>query len=157
MPAVHEFGNAVSDVLQCDLSRPCQTCRDRDHPELCSYHPPNKRQNVDGNAQGHPMQAPEDGNHYAPPPYGAGSIVLGRNEFDLLCRKLNGLENSIAEMKRELRRNKLDHNGQSDSDATTSNDGNRAQTHTDLHGLHTKNESVCIAPLKMTAHQLTSP
>ncbi|KAH9807345.1 GAL4-like Zn(II)2Cys6 (or C6 zinc) binuclear cluster DNA-binding domain [Teratosphaeria destructans] len=81
--------------VKCDLSRPCQTCRDRDHPELCSYHPPNKRQQGD---QGHPILKVEEGSAIT------GMITLGRAEFDMLCNKLNGLENSIAELRRELGR-----------------------------------------------------
>lgn len=36
---------------------------------------------------------------------GAGNVVLGRGEFDMLCRKLSGLENSIAELRREIAMN----------------------------------------------------
>ncbi|UJO22323.1 uncharacterized protein CLAFUR5_09190 [Fulvia fulva] len=117
--------------VKCDLSRPCQTCRDRDHPELCSYHPPNKRQNLDGNQQA-PVMRQDDGQFGGP---GGNYVTLGRHEFDMLCHKLNGLENSIADLRREIRRNAHDQNGHQDSD------GARRQTYTDLHGLHTKNES----------------
>ncbi|KAK4498474.1 hypothetical protein PRZ48_011132 [Zasmidium cellare] len=120
--------------VKCDLSRPCQTCRDRDHPELCSYHPPNKRQNVDQNAPAPIVQPAQDGQ--MPPT--AGSVTLGRAEFDMLCRKLNGLENSIADLKREIRRNAHESNGNGDSDGSADQ---RHQSHTDVHGLHTKNES----------------
>lgn len=71
---------------------------------------------------------------------GAASITLGRAEFDMLCRKLNGLEDSIADLKREIRRNANESSGNQDSDGSA--DGARQQTHTDVHGLHTKNESV---------------
>lgn len=127
---------------RCDLSRPCQTCRDRDHPELCSYHPPNKRQNVDQNAPATvPLMRPTEDGHLQPSAAGAGSVTLGRAEFDMLCRKLNGLENSIADLKREIRRNAHESNGTQDSDGSA--DGQRHhQSHTDVHGLHTKNESV---------------
>lgn len=73
---------------------------------------------------------------------GPGYVTLGRGEFDLLCRKLNGLENSIADLRREMRRNTHDQNGMHDSDGGTSSDGQHPQTHTEAHGLHTKNESV---------------
>lgn len=71
-----------------------------------------------------------------------GYVTLGRSEFDMLCRKLSGLENSIADLRREIRRNTNDSNGTHDSDGRDSSDGPHQQTHTDLHGLHTKNESV---------------
>lgn len=80
----------------------------------------------------------EDGQPTSAP--GAATVTLGRAEFDMLCRKLNGLENSIADLKREIRRNANDSNGHHDSDGSA--DGTRQQSHTDVHGLHTKNESV---------------
>lgn len=76
-------------------------------------------------------------------PSGAGSVTLGRAEFDMLCRKLNGLENSIADLRREIRRNAAhESNGNGAADSDGSADGQRHQSHTDVHGLHTKNESV---------------
>ncbi|KAI5364119.1 Putative zn(2)-C6 fungal-type DNA-binding domain, flavin prenyltransferase UbiX [Septoria linicola] len=126
--------------VKCDLSRPCQTCRDRDHPELCSYHPPNKRQNVEG----HPPAALMGDGHagpYPPGPSGPGYVAVGTSQLDMMFRQLHSLENSIAELRREVRRNAGDHTGMHESDGTESSNGQRAQTHTDLHGLHTKNES----------------
>lgn len=70
--------------VKCDLSRPCQTCRDRDHPELCLYSPPNKRQAAE------PLE-PDASN---------SSVVLGRTEFDLLLKKLDGLEAQITELRK---------------------------------------------------------
>lgn len=127
-------------LSRCDLSRPCQTCRDRDHPELCSYHPPNKRQNVEQSTPAPRMRPVEDGHLSTPASGAAASVTLGRAEFDMLCRKLNGLENSIADLKREIRRNAHDSNGNNDSDGSA--DAPRQHFHTDVHGLHTKNESV---------------
>ncbi|TKA83098.1 hypothetical protein B0A55_00868 [Friedmanniomyces simplex] len=127
----------VKYVFECDLSRPCQTCRDRDHPELCSYHPPNKRQSVDPS---HAMIKAEDGAPHA------GFVTLGRPEFDLLCSKLNGLENSIAELRRELSKNSTDrvvrHESSPSAGAISSNgDGpQRRPTHTEVHGIHTRND-----------------
>ncbi|KJX99399.1 fungal specific transcription factor domain protein [Zymoseptoria brevis] len=127
--------------VKCDLSRPCTTCKERDHPELCSYHPPNKRQNVDLHAHGPAMRADhQDGGLAMSQNNNPGYVMLARSEFDLLCRKLNGLENSIADLRREIRRNSHENNnGAHESDG--SSEGARMQTHTDLHGLHTKNES----------------
>ena len=127
---------------RCDLSRPCQTCRDRDHPELCSYHPPNKRQNVD---QNQPMLKVEEGNP------GPGFITLGRGEFDLLCSKLNGLEDSIADLRRELLRNSSERTVHHESNvsvgvpAPIAEPRRRRPTHTDVHGIHTRNDAVCAS------------
>ncbi|CAK1367299.1 hypothetical protein CB0940_10592 [Cercospora beticola] len=126
--------------VKCDLSRPCQTCRDRDHPELCSYHPPNKRQNVEP----HPPAAIMGDGHAAPYPPQApapGYVNVATSQLDMLFRQLHNLENSIAELRREVRRNAGDNNGTHESDGTESSNGHRVQTHTDIHGLHTKNES----------------
>jgi hypothetical protein len=135
---------ALTCGTRCDLSRPCQTCRDRDHPELCSYHPPNKRQQGEA---GHPILKLEEG------AAGPSMVTLGRAEFDMLCSKLNGLENSIADLRRELSRNSQQ-NGHVGFDATA--DAHyihpasvqdhqepiaRPPTHTDVHGIHTRNDA----------------
>lgn len=59
----------------------------------------------------------------------------------MLFRQLHSLENAITELRREVRRNTGDHSGMHESDATESSNGLRSQNHTDLHGLHTRNES----------------
>ncbi|KAK5117204.1 hypothetical protein LTR85_008972 [Meristemomyces frigidus] len=131
--------------VKCDLSRPCQTCRDRDHPELCSYHPPNKRHNADN---GQPILKIEEGTA------GPSFVTLGRGEFELLCSKLNGLENSIADLRRELSRNSTErtihHNEREVSSGTPilggappigSEGRPRRPTHTDVHGIHTRNDA----------------
>jgi len=48
------------------------------------------------------MPKAEDAYMQAGPGATNGSVVLGRGEFDMLCRKLSGLENSIAELRREI-------------------------------------------------------
>ncbi|KAK5138050.1 hypothetical protein LTR08_005848 [Meristemomyces frigidus] len=124
--------------VKCDLSRPCQTCRDRDHPELCSYHPPNKRQNVD---QGQPMFKIEEGTS------GPSFVTLGRGEFDLLCSKLSGLENSIADLREELHRSSSERtvhrerNASAGAPAVSVEIAPRMPTHTDVHGIHTRNDA----------------
>jgi len=46
--------------------------------------------------------APKPEEMYGQASAGAGNVVLGRGEFDMLCRKLSGLEHSIAELRREI-------------------------------------------------------
>ncbi|KAK0978103.1 hypothetical protein LTS01_012839 [Friedmanniomyces endolithicus] len=125
--------------VRCDLSRPCRTCSDRDHPELCSYHPPSKRQNIEPSS--HPMIKAEDG------PADAGLVTLGRPEFDLLCSKLDRMESSIAELRRELNSNSASRavrHASSASVGAISLNGDvpqRRPTHTDVHGIHTRNDA----------------
>ncbi|KAK1088801.1 hypothetical protein LTR33_000378 [Friedmanniomyces endolithicus] len=120
------------------LWRLCGTCNDRDHPELCSYHPPTKRQNVE---RSHPRIKAEDG------PPEAGIVTLGRPEFDLLCSKLDRMESSIAELRRELNNNsasRVVRHGSSASAGAISLNGDvpqRRPTHTDVHGIHTRNDA----------------
>lgn len=73
-------------------------------------------------------------------------MTIGRSELDKLFSKLSGLEDSIEQMREELgsRRNdrhvrhELDTNG---ADPTV--DGIvRRPTHTDVHGVHMKNDAV---------------
>jgi hypothetical protein len=106
MKQKNRCGRLLTVDLRCDLSRPCQTCRDRDHPELCSYHPPNKRQTAEQTAPSVPVPRSEDG--YAAPgvaPAAAGSVTLSQAQFDMLCNKLHGLEDSISELRNEISRN----------------------------------------------------
>ena len=127
-------------LCRCDLSRPCQTCRDRDHPELCSYHPPNKRQSID---QGASFSKPDE------LPSNGGLVTLSRNEFDFLCRKLNTLESSIADLRREMGRNTHHQSPYHDPDIVAGSNidpqvEGRSQepTHADVHGVHMKNVAV---------------
>jgi len=83
-------------------------------------------------------------------------VTLGRAEFDLLCSKLNGLENSIADLRREISRSAL---SQRDEGADNVSAGtpptlntaerevpHRRPNHTEVHGIHTRNDAVCISP-----------
>lgn len=154
--------------FRCDLSRPCQTCRDRDHPELCSYHPPNKRQN--GEQPAPPVPVPRSDDGFAAPgvaPSAAGTVTLSQAQFDMLCNKLNGLEESITELRSEIARNSESQAANSNHDPalyanrdnqkainlgilangqTSNGDGEapRFQRHAATHGIHAKNELVCI-------------
>ena len=127
---------------RCDLTRPCQTCRDRDHPELCAYHPPNKRQNIDQGGASVLKAAEDSANN-------GGFVTLGNREFDFLCRKLSLLENSIADLKREMRRTTNGRTPPYHGDAMSGAidpavDGRLgAPTHMDVHGVHIKNDAVC--------------
>lgn len=175
--------------IRCDLSRPCQTCRDRDHPELCSYHPPNKRQTAEQPAPSVPVPRSEDG--FAAPglaPAAAGTVTLSQAQFDMLCNKLHGLEDSISELRNEISRNSQGRtvsdnhdpalyaarenelpgiysaasngqpNGQPNGQTPNENGDGKApqfQRHAALHGIHAKNELVCITLVSIWICELT--
>lgn len=87
-------------------------------------------------------------------------VTMGRGEFDFLCRKLNTLENSIADLKRELKRNANHHSPFHDLDTLAGSNidpavGGRPRrpTHTDVHGVHIKNDAVgsSIFPIRSSS------
>ena len=79
-----------------------------------------------------------------------GSEMCIRDRFEMLCHKLNGLENSIAEMRRELElsRHPPERSVRTASDASAGatqiayNGVPTSHSHTDVHGIHTKNDAV---------------
>ena len=77
-------------------------------------------------------------------------VTLARGEFDLLYRKLNGLENAIADLRRELRRSTngrtthLEHDPALMDPSMRAENGDSDQRHTDLHGIHTRNDAVGV-------------
>ncbi|OQN99860.1 hypothetical protein B0A48_14630 [Cryoendolithus antarcticus] len=138
--------------VKCDLSRPCQTCRDREHPELCNYHPPNKRPQQEQASAGYSADDTIAGSS------GSGNVTLSRPQFDLICQKLSTLEESLADLRQEVWRNSqaraLDGgnppttmSGTASRDASTAlQDGNgdgmqQFRRHTEIHGIHTSNEA----------------
>lgn len=154
---------------RCDLSRPCQTCRDRDHPELCSYHPPNKRQAAEQPAPPVPVPRSEDGfSASGMVSATAGNVTLSQAQFDMLCNKLHGLEESISELRNEISRNsqgqpatnnhdpalyamREDQKNGPDinimsNDQTPNGDGKapQFQRHFATHGIHAKNETASL-------------
>jgi hypothetical protein len=101
----------------------------------------------------------------------AGNVTLSQAQFDMLCNKLHGLEDSIAELRNEISRNSQGQgiNGNHDpalyamrddqkhpdmnllSNGTTPNSGPNGDTrapqfqrHAATHGIHAKNELVRI-------------
>lgn len=84
----------------------------------------------------------------------ANFVTLGRDEFNFLCRKLSVLEESIADLRREMKRSTTDHGvfHETDSGAGANIDpavNGRAggPTHADMHGLHVKDDSVSTSCL----------
>ena len=79
-------------------------------------------------------------------------MTMGRHEVDMLFNKLNGLEESMAQMKEELSARRSDRTLHHDLEANgnvpvpgndPTVDGRvRRPTHTDVHGVHMKNDAV---------------
>nr|POE48058.1 hypothetical protein CFP56_01386 [Quercus suber] len=127
--------------VKCDLSRPCQTCRDRDHTELCSYDPPHKRfATIEGSAVTPKVEEPY---------FNGGHVVLGRGEFEMLCAKLDRLEHSVNELKRSSQNYAGEGLRLPGPDQIAPYRGERYHDlayptsplmHTDVHGIHTRND-----------------
>jgi hypothetical protein len=101
-------------------------------------------------------------------PATAGNVVLSQAQFDMLCNKLHGLEESITELRNEISRNsrgqaannnhdpalyttREDQKNQPDmnilSNGQTPNGDGKApqfQRHAATHGIHAKNEMVSL-------------
>ncbi|KAF2147141.1 uncharacterized protein K452DRAFT_217301 [Aplosporella prunicola CBS 121167] len=93
--------------VKCDQAVPCKTCIAREHPELCTYHPP---------AESHP---PAKRISHGPSHYGLadssnglnssinynvnGTVTIGREDWERLCSKLNAVERSLLDLKGTIR------------------------------------------------------
>lgn len=75
--------------VKCNYETPCKTCVDRNHPDLCRYQLPSKRLNLGSSIENIPPPADHNGTK--------------RAEWDRLCAKLDIVDNSLRELKRELR------------------------------------------------------
>lgn len=138
--------------VRCDLARPCRTCVEREHPELCDYHPPNKKQNTSSSASAS-LALPAAGTSSGVPALNANTVTLSRSDFDHLCRKLDNVESALEELRREMKggsnnRPPTQHtSGRSSPSSTTQKtDGaqpwinNQFTRHTTVHGLHARND-----------------
>jgi hypothetical protein len=85
-----------------------------------------------------------------------GTVTLMRSDFDTLCQKLSRLEESIADLQREVRSTQQSNavtspgtGGRPTRERSPDDDVDpRRQSHTDRHGLHTKNESASHCRVK---------
>lgn len=76
--------------VRCDSQVPCKTCRERNHPELCTFNPPEKR--VD-NGSTHSSVDRFD-----------SSVAVSRDDWDRLCAKLSIVERTLLDFKDVLRK-----------------------------------------------------
>ncbi|KAF2759941.1 hypothetical protein EJ05DRAFT_484823 [Pseudovirgaria hyperparasitica] len=88
--------------VKCDQNVPCKTCIVREHPELCTYHPPTETHPPAKRAQIHPpssgVELPNGIIDYA-----AGTVTLSREDWDRICAKLITMENSMSELRGSIK------------------------------------------------------
>ncbi|KAG9717418.1 hypothetical protein KCU75_g23136, partial [Aureobasidium melanogenum] len=135
--------------VRCDLARPCRTCVEREHPELCDYHPPNKKQNTSSSAAAS-LALPAAGTSSGVPALSANTVTLSRSDFDHLCQKLDNVESALEDLRREMRSSNrpTQHTSGRSSPSSTTQKGDGAQPwinnqftrHTTVHGLHARND-----------------
>ena len=107
-------------------------------------------------------------------PATAGNVTLSQAQFDMLCNKLHGLEESITELRNEISRNSQgqapinnhdpalyamrdDDKHHADlsllSNGQTPNGDGKApkfQRHAATHGIHAKNETASLLSIQLT-------
>ena len=136
--------------VRCDLARPCRTCVEREHPELCDYHPPSKKQNTSSSSSA-TLALPVAGTSGGVSASSSNTVTLSRSDFDHLCRKLDNVENALEDMRREMRglnnRPTQHTSGRSSPSSTTQKTdtaqpwiNNQFTSHTTVHGLHARND-----------------
>ncbi|KAF2203891.1 hypothetical protein GQ43DRAFT_461173 [Delitschia confertaspora ATCC 74209] len=86
--------------VKCDQSVPCKTCVVREHPELCTYHPP---------AETHPPAkrmavVGHNGNEFTNGMVHihGGTVTLPREDWERICNKLQTAEKSLADLKNSI-------------------------------------------------------
>lgn len=75
--------------VKCNYETPCQTCVDREHPELCQYQLPSKRPNNDL--------------HSKPSPISANNMRSVKAKRDGIWDKIKRMEEAIRELKEDLK------------------------------------------------------
>jgi len=75
--------------VKCSYDTPCQTCVEREHPEICSYDPPPKRVDVEGSAS----RLIQNSEPWVP----------SKHEWDELRAKLNTIEHILQELRQSIR------------------------------------------------------
>lgn len=75
--------------VKCNYEAPCKTCIDRNHPGLCRYQLPSKRLDLGSSIENPSPNADHNGSKGA--------------EWDRLCAKLDHVDHSLQELKKELR------------------------------------------------------
>ncbi|KAF2230229.1 hypothetical protein EV356DRAFT_526864 [Viridothelium virens] len=80
--------------VKCTQEVPCKTCIDREHPELCTYHPPDKRRKTGSIGSG---------NNSVDAQSASSLVTLPRTDWERLCSKLETVEQSLSELRSDIR------------------------------------------------------
>ncbi|OSS49196.1 hypothetical protein B5807_05629 [Epicoccum nigrum] len=132
--------------VKCDQTVPCKTCVVREHPELCTYHPPSeshppaKRISMGVGQNGH------DFNVNGLVHVHGGTVTLPREDWERICAKLQTAEKSLTELKNSI--SSIQEvapplNGFSPSTSTAfaaSAPIDGEQSHVRTQGIHTRND-----------------
>ncbi|KAF2268405.1 hypothetical protein CC78DRAFT_367226 [Lojkania enalia] len=87
--------------VKCDQNVPCKTCVVREHPELCSYHPPSETHPPAKRISQHLGHNGNDFSNGMVHIHG-GTVTLPREDWDRICAKLQTAEKSLAELKNSI-------------------------------------------------------
>ncbi|KAI9708351.1 MAG: hypothetical protein M1820_004055 [Bogoriella megaspora] len=77
--------------VKCTQEVPCKTCIDREHPELCTYHPPEKRRK--SSTTNIVLHDPS-----------ASTVTLSKADWERLCSKLDTVEQSLSDLRSDIKR-----------------------------------------------------
>ena len=78
--------------VKCSFELPCQTCTERQHPELCTYDPPLKRLHLEPSASSAVITPSSE-------PW-----VPSREDWEQMSSKVDRLENTLQLLRSELAR-----------------------------------------------------
>ena len=81
--------------MKCTQEVPCSTCIDRDHPELCTYLPPDKRRKG---------ESVSTGNGALDPQASTAIVTLSKTDWERLCSKLEKAEQSLSDLRGDISR-----------------------------------------------------
>jgi hypothetical protein len=152
--------------VKCDQTVPCKTCVVREHPELCTYHPP---------SESHPpakrismgvaptAAMPQNGHDFSNGivHIHGGTVTLPREDWERICAKLQTAEKSLSDLKNSISSvsEVAPHmNGYSPATSTplaASAPIDGEQSHVRTQGIHTRNDitgqTVHIGPSSVPA------
>jgi hypothetical protein len=126
--------------VKCSYQSPCQTCVEREHPELCLYDAPQKRVRLEPSpAAAGPYQSPSS-NPYQSPSSTSAQVVQReewkptRREWNEMMDKLDSLGKNIQDLQSKLARNaSQSHEGDSRASEEVDNDAGKSR---DMHTAH---------------------
>jgi hypothetical protein len=123
--------------VKCTQEVPCKTCIDREHPELCTYHPPEKRRKSGSISAANAV--PFDSTQ-------PGTVTVAKSDWERLCSKLETVEQSLADLRSDIRRVAGDNaNGMREASPPMERESEKGSEdplarHVSAQGIHAHNE-----------------